>query len=121
MALAHRGHVRLAHRPPVPSAAVDLSRVIRRELGRFVLHDEPLHAVHGGLTRAEVVGVAPEHGLHVGVVALEDERPSAHGGLSLLEVAELLHCIARYYPRAGEDGDEVNRTVVRTLAVEWTR
>ena len=107
MSFLERGHILLPDSPPVPGAAVDLSRAVGGLLGGLVLHDQPVHAVDPGLARPEVIRVAAEDGFHIGLVALQDERAGAHGRLGPLEIPVLVHHLPGDDPGPGRVGQHV--------------
>ena len=91
MTLLERLQILLPHTPPVPWPTVDLPGTVHRQARRFILEDEPFHPIDVRLVPPEVLRVALEDRLHIGLVVFQEEGARADGGLRFLQVAELLH------------------------------
>ena len=107
MALLERFQVVLAHAPPRLGAAVELPRAVHGQPCRRVAQNQPLHRVHPGQTREEVLRMAREDGLHVRFVALQQERACTDGALGFLQVAEFLDDFAGNYRHGLRRGQHV--------------
>jgi hypothetical protein len=109
MALPERVQVSLAHLPLQAWAGIELPGAIHRQPSRLVLHDQPLDRIDVRLVGAEVIGIASEHRLHIRLIAFQDERSGADGGLDPLEVAIFLCHFRGDDPHGGGAGQDVEQ------------